>query len=181
MGPVDGNIGICQCRILTAGLLSKILSFCNASHVDNDKLDEGFVKWCKEVLDRFAAKRGHPDYSHGYKPRVHEAKYLQSWIERFGTFEVNTTCAYAKCGLQPNGVDLHFYFILEGLGVAIRMDEGTVHSFFANQFSHNTSVCVGQYQDGRVFLKHEDFCIFAWGASGAPPKTGATRSGAPFK
>ena len=64
---------------------------------------------------------------------------------------------------------------IKGLGLNARIGPGVVHSFFASQFCHNTAMAVG-ISDGRVFMRHEKYCLLAWGLRNPPGFWKRTRS-----
>ena len=141
---------VCRNRILTTGLMGKILSFANTHHVDKgDSFTNSIQEMYRTVL---SSSNGHP--------------YLSSWQQRFGGFDTPTTCGYADVGSLREGDEVFQYFSMGGLNLTARLGPGTVHSFFASRFCHNTAMAV-LVRDGKVYLKDERYACFAWGASKA--------------
>lgn len=172
---------ICANFILTGGILDEILSFCNSTHVDvKDKaartLQKLFRRQVAEHLEFHKKKKQRtsngPSEADSALKRIESpinlsnqgASYLHSWDERFNGYDAFTTCGYGDVGRSklPAGTIIYQFFNMPGLGVAARLGPGVVHSFFAKQFAHSTALTVG-VANGKVFLKHPDYCVFAWG------------------
>jgi hypothetical protein len=140
---------VCCNRIITTGIFGSILSFANTHHVDAlDALKGDYPGKYKKALEEIGNKN--------------TRKYLESWMDRFGSFDSPTTCGYAHSGsLSPGGV-VHQFFSMGGLGCTARLAPGSVHGFFASRFCHNTPV-VTLVKNGRVYLRDPDFACFTWG------------------
>ena len=151
---------LCCNKIITSGILGKTLSFANSSHTDKkDKLCPSLQEECAQTL------RGCDMGSSTCWASLDDGErgYLTSWKKRFGSFDSPTTCGYAACGGLEVGAVVYQFFKMSGMRLTVRIGPGVAHSFFARQFCHNTAVVVGVHCNGRVFLKHDSHCCFAWG------------------
>jgi hypothetical protein len=159
-------LGVCRRKIITMGMLSSCLGFANTPHTDHYDFyrpgdQEEFLKCFRSFLEG----------SH-HRNKIC-AQYLQRWVDQYGGFCRPTTCGYTFSGAlkgDNSKVEIFQYFILEGLGFAVRFMSETVHHFYGNIFTHNTAVCVAVGSDGTVSYKSdpsycESFRVFAWGGS----------------
>jgi hypothetical protein len=96
--------------------------------------------------------------------------YLNKFLRRHklgvptccGTKYVGKSCQINTC----MDTDLHYYFIISGLHLAVRICPLRKQYFYAHIFSHNTSPCIA-VKGGCVFLSDpSNFQVFTWGASG---------------
>jgi hypothetical protein len=150
------------------GILGKILAFANSFHIDKrDKLSEEQQEQLSMVLEEL--EEGVPpsaiEYIGAYKaPSLSRltVRYLLDWKRRFGHFDSPTTCGYANLGEIPKNADLYQFFVMDGLGISLQLGPGVVHSFFASQTSHCTSLGV-MVKDNKVYLKDSAYTFFAWG------------------
>ena len=86
-----------------------------------------------------------------------------------------TTCGYQHVWKNPTDshqYQVHHAFVMEGLGVAVNLDDKTCHHFMGSAFTHCTSLCVLENRLGRLGCVVSDvtFKVFAWG-SGSNKKT----------
>jgi hypothetical protein len=159
---------MCFLRIVTFGILGTYLAFANSFHVDkNDKFSPRRQRELLRVLDQL--KSGVPSSAirhNGVKARpkidLTEIKYLRSWHQRFGYFDIATSCGYADMGTPPENSELFQYFVMDSLGIALRLGKGVVHSFFASMASHCTCLAI-LVVNGRVYLKSDSYTLLAWG------------------
>jgi hypothetical protein len=82
-----------------------------------------------------------------------------------------TTCGYQFCfadGQVAANLEVRAFFSMEGLGLAVKLQDGISHHFMATAFSHHTCLAMIQ-SDNKVSCSNSDdaFLIVAWGASGA--------------
>jgi len=125
----------------------------NVSHIDKD---DALHKATLEELKRQAKKKG----------SAAALKVLDS-----GLFCVPTTCGYqfvyeskeAKMQLVPSQ-----YFALDGLGLAMRIEDGIGHHFLGASFSHRSCLSICRRKDGLVSARNDknNFQIVGWGACG---------------
>ena len=145
----------CCNRIITTGIIGQILSFANTHHVDSDELGGHYSAQYKEALEMENSK----------KARI----YLQSWLDRFKTFDSPTTCGCAYSGNPEEDAVVHQFFSMGGLGCTARLAPGSVHAFFARRFCHNTAA-VTLVKNDRVYLRDPRFACFTWGLGIAASK-----------
>jgi hypothetical protein len=162
----DPLLGICRRKILTMGLLKKCLGFANTPHTDH--FDYYSKAMQRELVDCYAS---YLTCSHRRNKLC--AEYLQRWVEQYDGFCCPTTCGYLFSG-RLNGdqskIEIIQYFLMEGLGFAVKFSDATVHHYYGNQFAHNTAVCVAIGSGGLVSYKSDpsssdSFRIFAWGGN----------------
>jgi hypothetical protein len=94
-------------------------------------------------------------------------------LKKFEGFCGPTTCGYQFLykddGLKQTMKPCQ-YFCLNGLGLAMEIQDGIGHTFLASSFSHQTSLCVARIQQGeqdsiRMLNMDDNFLLFAWGNS----------------
>ena len=162
---IDGS---CTKRIVTTGSAVRqhgkpsnqwgphyFYSFTNQVHVDNCDL------MTRRVID-FLVKRADNDY----KKRIVE----------FPKVCLPTTCAYQFCWRSKSDESkyvLRQFFLMDGLGLAMPLEDGIAHHFMASLFAHNTSTAVLEHPKGGMSLGESDpvVLIFAWGNSGNSKNT----------
>jgi hypothetical protein len=159
-------LGVCRRKILTMGLLANCLGFANTSHSDHHDF------YPPATQDRF--KNFFQKYlsSKTLQNKIC-AEYLQRWVDQYGGFCRPTTCGYLFSGAlkgDQSKIEIIQYFVMEGLGLAVRFLGETVHHFYGHLFTHNTAVCVAIGSDGKVSYrsdpaKSETFRVFAWGGT----------------
>ena len=89
-------------------------------------------------------------------------------------FPFPTTCGYYHLhdtddGLPPGNRKIVQYFLLEGLGIAVPIDDARVNHFFGAAFSHGTSLAWYMDDENKLVLSnHKKKCgmILGWGWSG---------------
>ena len=185
---------LCVNKIFTFGPLGIILSFACSSHTDKkDKASNEYQEQLRTQLQSRMTQISEKQQGRGISGRKAPLKrdnktpialgsrmlrYLTSWLERFGHFDARTSCGYADVGAEhlPQGTVVYQFFNMGGMETNAQLGPGVTHNFFASQFCHNTAMSVGAYPDGTVFLKHDMYCNFAWGASSAPSVATRTRS-----
>ena len=162
MDLIDGS---CTKRIVTTGSAIRchgkprnkwgpnyFYSFCNEVHRDDCDLMTRFVR------DMFW-KRANNEY----KKRILSTPKVC----------LPTTCAYQFSWRSPVD-EVHFwlrqFFVMDGLGLAMPLEDGIAHHFLASLFSHHTSAAVLNHPNGDMSLGNEDpiALVFAWGNSGGP-------------
>jgi hypothetical protein len=97
-------------------------------------------------------------------PDIHVQKavdYLQRWID-WGPMGMSTTCVYQFVGHQIKRDEVISYFLLDGLGIAMRMNSHLCHMFFGHLFSHRTALPI-IVRDGKTHSKDPHFQVFEWG------------------
>jgi hypothetical protein len=162
----DPVLGVCRRKILTMGLLARCLGFANSSHTDHFDFYSLAVQ--EELIGYFKSYLSSP---HSCNKIC--AAYLQRWVDQYEGFCRPTTCGYVFSGSlkgNPLKIRIYQYFVMEGLGLAVRFMDETVHHFYGNLFAHNTAVCVAIGSNGKVSyksdpFKSETFRVFAWGGS----------------
>ena len=86
------------------------------------------------------------------------AAYLDEF-EKFGSYGRKTTCVYQFLGqTEHEDCKVIIYFLLQGLGIAVRFDSHISHSFFGYLFTHCTALPV-IVKNGRVYYYHEKISI----------------------
>jgi hypothetical protein len=163
----DPVLGVCRRKILTMGRLAKCLGFANSPH--SDRLDFYGVPEQKQFIAFFTRFLLDPPSSRNRTC----AEYLQRWVHQYGGFCRPTTCGYVFLGSlkgDTSKIEIFQYFILEGLGFAVRFMSESLHHFYGKMFAHNTAVCVAIGSDGRVSYRSnpsnsETFLVFGWGGS----------------
>lgn len=130
---------------------SPIFGFANASHVDNaDRL------WKSQMAD--------------WREKAEKAK----WLSCMKLLDYDGCCLPTTCGYQfvfRDAViyDVRAYFAMDGLGLAVALEDGVGHHFMGSLFSHNTCLCVCTRRDnGMVSASNQDnnFLVVGWGTSG---------------
>jgi hypothetical protein len=162
----DPVLGVCRRKILTMGLLAKCLGFANSPHTDH--FDFYPASDQQKFIESFRSYLEAPQL----RNRVC-ASYLKRWVDQYNGFCRPTTCGYVFSGSlkgDASRVQIFQYFLLEGLGFAVRFMSEIIHHFYGDLFSHNTAVCVAIGSDGMVSYKSnpsnfESFRVFAWGGS----------------
>ena len=165
MEVIDGS---CTKRIVTTGSairqhgkpsnrwgLYHFYSFSNQVHVDNCDL------MTRRVIE-LLLKRADNDY----KKRMLV----------FPNVCLPTTRAYQICwrsGTDESKYRFSQFFVMDGLGLAMPLEDGIAHHFLASLFSHNTSTAVLEHPKGGVSLGDSDpvVLMFAWGNSGNSKNT----------
>jgi hypothetical protein len=64
---------------------------------------------------------------------------------------------------------VYAFFSMDGLGLAVLMEDGVGHHFLGASFSHRTSLCVCKRKtDGKLSScnVNDDFLILGWGSTG---------------
>jgi hypothetical protein len=173
----------CAVKIVTAGQSKarnrwkQVLAFANSPHVDAfDEYDANNQEAFLHLLDDSMAKVGlaldpnSTDLSYASS----SAQYLHRFFDRvrFGT---PCTCAYQHV-LHPSwsSAVLYQFFMLDGMGHCVRLENNIGHQFYAHTFVHRTSLCLSVFE-GRVYFLSSDglASVFAWGEGGNPVGTRA--------
>jgi hypothetical protein len=81
----------------------------------------------------------------------------------WGPIGISTTCVYQFVG-QVESDEVLCFFLLDGLGTAVRMNSHICHMFFGHLFSHRTALPI-IIRDGKVVYKDQNFQVFAWGGN----------------
>ena len=153
-----------------------IPSFANTSHFDaRDKLTvEQRNTWKQQVEQdiqnpprtaKYMTKRGRH-----MREREGQLRYLLRLLNE-EDFCLPTTCGYQFVfqGDAEKELDVHAFFAMDGLGVAMAIDHGVMQHFMGAMFSHQTCLAIMHHRnDGRVSLSNadDDFLIIGWGSSG---------------
>ena len=164
--------GCCTKRIITSGTSRRLFgktrnqfgptyfySFSNEGHVDDSDLMR------LDVIQDFLT-RADTDY----KRR----------ILGFPKVCLPTTCAYQfnwESRWMEKENSFVQYFVMDGLGLAMPLEDGIAHHFMASLFAHNTSVGVLTFEDGEMSIGSDDpeILVFAWGRSGGSRNARARR------
>jgi hypothetical protein len=81
-----------------------------------------------------------------------------------------TTCGYQFVvnDDQNDVLDVFSFFAMNGLGMAMRIEDGIVHHFMGNMFSHQTCLVTCGRNDGNICASNLDnrLVIVGWGTSG---------------
>ena len=165
---IDGS---CTKRIVTTGSAIRrhgkplnqwgpyhFYSFSNEVHVDD----------C-DLMTRFVLKQFMSLADNAYKRK----------ILSFPKICLPTTCAYQfswRSLSDSVNYALRQFFVMDGLGLAMPLEDGIAHHFLASIFSHHTSTAELRHPNGDVSLGDEDpiVLVFAWGNSGGPKNVVAT-------
>ena len=160
----------CSIGIFTTGNLWTI-SFANEPHVDSG--DTFTTEQTEEILLNLenavmlTTKLG----DHWNDLKANAYLFLQ-YIRKFvGTLKlgVPTTCAYQHVKLDEELTFLQ-YFVMEGLGCSVFLEDFIGHNFIGHAFVHNTSLCLAIDKEGRVWMDNDNGkiigYIFGWGGAG---------------
>ena len=138
--------GLCTKTILTAGSghtsAFSILSFTNTAHVDKcDILTVGQKKELK--MDN--------DIS------TNDSTYMSRLIN-MKEFCPPTSYCYTAVGKDEyiHDTTIQQYLSMNGLGIAVSIKPGYVHSFVASTFSHQTCVCMAFKSDDTVVINNNN-------------------------
>ena len=150
--------GLCTKTILTAGSghtsAYSILSFTNTAHVDKcDILTVGQKKKLK--MDNGLS--------------MNDNTYMTRLIN-LKEFCPPTSYCYIAVGKDEYIRDtiIQQYFSMNGLGIAVSIKPGYVHSFIASTFSHQTCVCMAFKSDDTVVINNnnDNYSMVACGRVG---------------
>lgn len=173
---MSATADICNRGILTGAMVGRggqlpVLGFCCSSHVDGvDKITPD-AKTFNENSNTSAP------YNHLLQ-RFKTNPYLKEFLAKLGII-CPTTCCYRllwKNNTPIGGVTPCAFFNMEGLGLCMPLEDGTVHHFVGPAFAHSTAVPVLRSTNtGAIEIAKKDsqFLVFAWGSSGGK----ATASG----
>jgi hypothetical protein len=160
------TVGVCRVKIVTQGKPGHCISFANGIHVDsNDALHRDDTTKIRSMYE--------PYLDSANVEEKMAAEYLDQRVQLFGGFSLPTTCAYTL--LQGNkhlcsGIDgeYFFYFVMTGLGCAVRFEDDCCHMFYGDLFSHCTALAL--FVDDKGIVHYKDSPVndrmFAWGAGG---------------
>jgi hypothetical protein len=96
----------------------------------------------------------------------------QRFLEEADPVCLPTTCGYQFCYADDevkDNLEVRTFFSMEGLGLAMNLEDGISHHFMGAAFSHHTCLSVIQrMNDNKVNCSNSDdsFLIVAWGNSG---------------
>lgn len=125
-----------------------LFGFCNEPHTD--------------ALDDIGGLRS------SIEDRIETAS--DEYLLNSSLFCMPTTCSYQFVwkGLKESA-EINQYFIMNGLGLGVQLENGITNSFLGSAFSHYTSVAHAVNQNGTVWFsnrREELMFIFAWGKGG---------------
>jgi hypothetical protein len=130
----------------------------------------GFVNgWHVDSCDGLDAK-----HKEGWRALA-EAKrwrHCVRMIEKLENFCLPTTCGYQflfRDEAVKASLRVYAFFSMDGLGLAVLMEDGVGHHFLGASFSHRTSLCVCKRKtDGKLSScnVNDDFLILGWGSTG---------------
>ena len=130
--------------------MTPIFGFGNVNHVD--KADKLF----KSQLALWIA--------------VAEAKKWKSVVKllNYRGCGLPTTCGYQFAFREKASYKVHAFFGMDGLGLAVALQDSVAHHFMGSLFSHNTCLCFCEREDGMVTASNSDnsFLLIGWGTSG---------------
>ena len=158
----------CQIGIITCGNESTLL-FLNAPHMDmgdkfSPKTCQKLISWLNTEYKKFISTNVcHEEQMFAYKLKT----YLET-TEKIYQLGVPTTCAYQHV-MNLEGYQLIQFFVMEGLGCSVFIQDFIGHNFWGHVFLHNTSLCIALDKSGRVWLtnkKHNIGHLFGWGGGG---------------
>jgi len=147
---IDFSRSPCSIGIFTCGD-NKTLSFANEPHLDDgDKFTIEQVELVFHNLDSEIQKLDNiPNRFEEKKKKYREFQnYVTEFDQKLG-LGVPTTCAYQHV-LVAKEVQLIQFFLMEGLGCAVLIEDFVGHHFQGHAFVHHTSLCVGINQQGKV-------------------------------
>jgi hypothetical protein len=161
----------CAISLVTTGrpggaIKSRYLAFASAPHLDPSDLYPGSK--VKELEDKIS-KHEHELVSSLANMPTEQKRLVQRRLDYLTRFKLRvglgtpTTCAYQF--VAAANIDVLQYFILEGLGLCVRLTSFLGHSFYAYTFVHCTSICLMR-KEGKVHFVMDDAlkaCVFAWG------------------
>lgn len=110
--------------------------------------------------------------------------YLLRVMDRMQAFCLPTTCGYQytfNSEEWKKELEVIAYFALDGLGLAVELEDGMFHHFFGAVFSHRTilPLCRKRSTGDVSSSNFEDaFLLLAWGASGGSPNIAAAEEAA---
>ena len=156
-GYKHNTLGTCHKKIITSEVPGKWLGYASCQHLYSVDLYKKNKK--EEVLaEKEKLKNSKATFD------LKRAAYLDEF-EKFGSYGRKTTCVYQfLCQTEHEDCEVIIYFLLQGLGIAVRFDSHISHSFFGYLFTHCTALPV-IVKNGRVYYYHEKIVIFAWGAA----------------
>ena len=135
------------------------MNFANEDHVDlNDlKRNTDQERWRSQLSGMLDQK----DESARKKVR-----YLKDWIDLYG-LGTPTTCVYQfVTGSSVCMPDIIQYFIMDGVGICVRLRSHVGHMFYGHSFRHRTAVpifvCNGIVDSPSISNR---FVVFAWGSN----------------
>jgi len=152
----------CNLTIFTSGTsASETDSFCNVPHIDkNDVFFKEFQNAAKELV--FELRSSHAeDYEIS-----RDINYLEELARLCGGYAVPTTCGYSIIQ-QPGTTDeLHSYFAMIGLGVAIKICNQSYHYFHGPSFLHCTpaAICINDNKQ-IVTYSNGNNNVVGWGGA----------------
>lgn len=159
----------CAIGIFTCGN-ARTLAFANEPHRDTGDCftkDEANTKLQNTVEQRSTFRNKYPAGTVLDNKIDHFIEYAQRFTTTLGA-GVPTTCSYQKVKVKED-VDMLQFFVKEGLGCSVSIDDFVTQSFYGHTFVHNTSVCIGVDSDLKIWLKNikpEIGYVFAWGGGG---------------
>lgn len=154
----------CTKSIATTGLLGtgptkSVPAFCNQIHRDTcDELNE----------EEWASMR----------------KFADPTMRRLLDFDgrcLPTTCGYQvvfKDSKLKRSMEVHQWFVLSGLGLAMLIENGRGINFLGSAFTHVTTVCITHYKNEELIRwdNSADVLIFAWGETGGSKTAKAAKA-----
>jgi hypothetical protein len=147
----------CVSLILTGNVPSKtrtpIIGFANVKHVDKaDALFKCQLAVWKEIAE------------------------MNKWSSVLRLLNYDGCGLPTTCGYQfafANNASFHAkvkaFFAMDGLGIAVALEDGIAHHFMGSLFSHNTCLCVCEREeDSMVTASNADnnLLVIGWGTSG---------------
>jgi hypothetical protein len=134
--------------------------FVNTSHVDtNDKLTKSQAKeWQGICQDK--------------------NWILSEKLCKFHHFCLPTTCGYQFCFSSENDkqdLQIQAFFSMEGLGLAVTLEDGLFHHFMAGIFSHRTCLPTARKLHKISCHNNDEFLLVAWGTSGGSKEVRAQK------
>ena len=133
------------------------LDFANTNHADDDNKNKFLATVCDLRMKRSCV----------VTPTQHERNrliYAQKQVQHFG-LGMPTTCGYylyVDSNSMFSADNFFQYFVMSGLGCAIKLHSNYYHHFHAYVFDHQTSVPL-VIKDGCVFFKDTGIGMFVWG------------------
>jgi hypothetical protein len=97
---------------------------------------------------------------------------------KFHHFCLPTTCGYQLCFSNESDkqdLQVQAFFSMEGLGLAVSLEDGLFHHFMAGIFSHRTCLPTATKLDTISCHNSHEFQIVAWGTSGGRKEVNAKK------
>jgi len=138
------------------------LNFGNTEHNDYfDAFSKEHLETIEESFDQFHA---------GGATETQLKNYIDQYYKLFGMRVVSdTTCGYQFLRKVESDILFHQHFLLNSLGIAVKLIHCCTIHFYASLILHSTSVPLLEHPSGEIQVSsHKNgHIVFAWGGGGA--------------